>query len=141
MSGKCLCGEVSFEIKGKVPNLYQCHCSLCRKATGSSANAATLINKDDLIWLSGRNAVKSYEDQTGFRSSFCEKCGCPVPNVVKNTDVYWLPAGLLDNVSGIQVVAHILTGSKAEWDIIPDDIVQYENMPSVDELMKVLNQA
>ena len=141
MSGKCLCGEVSFEIKGKVPNLYQCHCSLCRKATGSSANAATLINKDDLIWLSGRNAVKSYEDKTGFRSSFCEKCGCPVPNVVKNTDVYWLPAGLLDNVSGIQVVAHILTGSKAEWDIIPDDIVQYENMPSVDELMKVLNQA
>jgi hypothetical protein len=37
MKGECLCGDVEFEIKGDLPNLYQCHCSLCRKVTGSSA--------------------------------------------------------------------------------------------------------
>lgn len=140
MIGKCLCGEVSFEIKGVLPNLYQCHCSLCRKATGSSANAATLINKNNLIWLSGHNSVKSYEEPAGFRSNFCEQCGSPVPNVVKNTDAYWIPAGLLDNVSGIQIVAHILTDSKAEWDVIYGDAVQYKKMPALEELMKVLNK-
>ena len=40
MKGACLCGKVRFEILGEVPNLYQCHCSECRKATGTSANAA-----------------------------------------------------------------------------------------------------
>lgn len=141
MIGKCLCGEVLFEIKGKLPNLYQCHCSLCRKATGSSANAATLINKNNLVWISGRDGVKSYEEAAGFRSNFCKQCGCPVPNVVKGADVYWIPAGLLDDDSGIKVVAHILTGSKAEWDTISDDVVQYKGMPAVEELMGVLNQS
>lgn len=141
MRGKCLCGETSFEIKGVLPNLYQCHCSLCRKVTGSSANAATLINKNNLIWLSGCNSVKSYEEPTGFRSNFCAQCGSPVPNVVKGTDVYWIPAGLLDDDSRIKVVAHILTGSKAEWDNISDDVVQYKGMPAVEELMDVLKQS
>ncbi|PRY63410.1 hypothetical protein B0H98_1085 [Vreelandella songnenensis] len=44
MTGECLCGEVKFEIDGKLPNLYQCHCSLCRKTTGSTANAATFVS-------------------------------------------------------------------------------------------------
>ena len=43
MIGKCLCGEVQFEILGDLPNLYQCHCSLCRKVSGSSSNSAMLI--------------------------------------------------------------------------------------------------
>jgi len=45
MIGKCLCGEIQFEIKGELPHLYQCHCLLCRKQGGSSANAATFIHE------------------------------------------------------------------------------------------------
>ena len=30
MQGKCLCGGVRFTLSGEIPNLYQCHCSLCR---------------------------------------------------------------------------------------------------------------
>ncbi|WP_458358993.1 GFA family protein, partial [Vibrio parahaemolyticus] len=29
MKGNCLCGEVSFELSGELPPIYQCHCSLC----------------------------------------------------------------------------------------------------------------
>jgi len=29
MRGKCLCGAIRFELNGVIPNLYQCHCSLC----------------------------------------------------------------------------------------------------------------
>lgn len=42
MKGECLFGSVKFEIDEEIRNLYQCHCSLCRKATGAAANAATL---------------------------------------------------------------------------------------------------
>ncbi|MGL1066984.1 GFA family protein, partial [Vibrio vulnificus] len=30
LKGNCLCGEVSFELSGELPPIYQCHCSLCR---------------------------------------------------------------------------------------------------------------
>ena len=43
MQGKCLCGQVAFEILGAVPKLYQCHCSLCRKQGGSTSNTATIV--------------------------------------------------------------------------------------------------
>ncbi|WP_454106561.1 GFA family protein [Marinobacter sp. MBR-105] len=34
MKGECLCGNVKFAIEEEIRNFYQCHCSLCRKATG-----------------------------------------------------------------------------------------------------------
>ena len=79
MKGECLCGSVSFEIEGDLPNLYQCHCSLCRKATGSSANAATLVNEEHFRWLSGQSEIRSFQKPTGYRSDFCSVCGSPVP--------------------------------------------------------------
>lgn len=141
MSGKCLCGEVSFKLKDNVPNLYQCHCSLCRKATGAEANAATLVNKANLVWVSGEKNIKSYEDSTGFRSNFCDKCGSPLPNIVKGTEVYWVPAGLLERANSLKIVAHILTDSKAEWGVISAEGVQYKDLPEIDELIKILHHS
>jgi hypothetical protein len=46
MYGKCLCVLVSFDIIDVVPELYQCHCSLCRKQGGSSSNTAAIFAKN-----------------------------------------------------------------------------------------------
>lgn len=141
MTGTCLCGEVEFDIKGDIPGLYQCHCSLCRKATGSSANAATLVSKNNLTWLKGEKNITSYEKSTGFRSSFCRKCGSPLPNIVKDTDLYYVPAGLLENVEGLEVVVHIFTQSKAYWDDLPETAAQHESMTALELLSKLMHQS
>ena len=65
MRGKCLCGAVLFELSGVIPNLYQCHCSLCRKVTGSSANAALKIDLSQLAWSRGEDLVQEYESDSG----------------------------------------------------------------------------
>jgi hypothetical protein len=140
MIGKCLCGEVQFEIFGGIPNLYQCHCSLCRKVTGSSANAATFIDHENYEWLSGQENVRSYVKETGFRSDFCATCGCPVPNVLRSTDKYWIPAGLLEDSEGVEVTEHIYTNSKAQWDIIGGHCTEHEGMPSLSSLSKALQR-
>ena len=41
-SGTCLCGAVRFEISGSFERFYLCHCSRCRKGSGS-AHAANLF--------------------------------------------------------------------------------------------------
>ncbi|KCZ27565.1 glutathione-dependent formaldehyde-activating enzyme family domain protein, partial [Acinetobacter baumannii 25977_9] len=38
--GSCLCNQVKFSITREIKTVYYCHCSLCRKQTGTGANAA-----------------------------------------------------------------------------------------------------
>ncbi|BBI62572.1 hypothetical protein HSBAA_38780 [Vreelandella sulfidaeris] len=70
MKGECLCGEVAFEIEGELPNIYQCHCSLCRKATGSTANAATFVEEQNFRWLFGQSHIRSFKSQQAIEVTF-----------------------------------------------------------------------
>jgi hypothetical protein len=88
MRGNCLCGKIAFQIIGDLPKLYQCHCSLCRKQSGSSSNSATFVEAARLRWISGQDHIASYVKPTGFRSDFCSHCGSPVPNPVRATSYY-----------------------------------------------------
>ena len=95
MKGKCLCGEVEFKLSGDVPNIYQCHCSLCRKVSGSASNSAILVESKNFSWLSGLENISHFVETSGFISDFCSSCGSPLPNLLKNGVGYWVPAGCL----------------------------------------------
>ncbi len=138
IKGSCFCEQMQFEITGEVPDLYQCHCSECRKTTGSSANAGFLINKTQFNWLQGAENRKDFVKDSGYQLSFCKTCGSPVPNLTAvKKDLMWIPAGLLDNPpSSMKVGAHIFIDSKANWDDISGQAKQYASTPtSIDELL------
>ena len=42
------------------------------------------------------------------------------------TALYNIPAGLLDDDTGVEVAHHIYVGDKASWDVIGDDAPQYD---------------
>lgn len=140
MKGRCLCGTVEFELRGEIPNLYQCHCSLCRKVTGSSANAAFRIAAGQLQWLRGRDSIREYASETGFKSHFCTNCGSPVPNLTREDRAYWVPVGLLEDSAKIALVAHLFVGSRAAWDEIAEVGEQFDEMPSADDLDRLLER-
>lgn len=141
MNGKCLCGDVEFKIRGFIPDFYQCHCSLCRKLSGSSSDTATFLNKEQFSWVKGEENIHSYKIKTGYRSDFCSKCGSTVPYLMDNGKQYWVPAGLLDDAKDSHVVAHLFVGSKASWDTICDRGTQFEEMPVMETLNKALQRA
>lgn len=140
MIGKCLCGEVQFLIEGKVPNYFQCHCSLCRQVTGTSSNTGTFIRKNNLKWLSGENSITKYSHDTGYRSHFCSICGSPSPNILKDAETYWVPAGLFENDDESVIAVHIYTRSKANWDTICGQGIQYSERPEIETLNKALQR-
>lgn len=140
MHGKCLCGEVAFAVCGTLPNLYQCHCSLCRKATGAGANAALIVPGENFQWLCGQEHIASYVTDSGYRSDFCSKCGSPLPNPLGGRTEYWIPAGLLDDDASLQIAAHVHVGSKASWDAIAPGAVRYQETPGLESLLKVLRK-
>lgn len=140
MQGKCLCGEVGFAVSGDLPNIYQCHCSLCRKATGSASNSALIVSSEHFQWVHGHERITSYVKETGYRTDFCSKCGSPLPNPIKGGTQYWIPAGLLDDETNIEIAAHLHVGSKASWDEVASNGVQYQEAPDLESLLKVLQQ-
>ncbi len=115
MKGACNCGNVSFEVSGNIPKLYQCHCKLCRKQSGSTSNTATIIHESDFKWFSDFDSITHWKKDSGFTSDFCKTCGSPVPNRLRDTSFIWIPMGLVED-SDAKVVIHICCESKAKWD-------------------------
>ncbi|MGI9316721.1 MAG: GFA family protein [bacterium] len=137
ITGKCLCGEIEFSVSGEIPKMYQCHCSLCRKVSGSSSNAALLIKAEGFRWIHGIDKISSYATKSGFKSDFCSNCGSPVPNPLKKGGGYWIPAGLLDDSKKLSVAAHVYVGSKANWDVVSEDCSHFNEMPDRKALKKI----
>lgn len=141
MKGKCLCGEVEFEVVGKLSNLYQCHCSLCQKATGSSCVSSLVTSGDGVKWIRGKEKVSSYTKDNGYRTDFCSICGSPVPNKMSIGDYMWIPAGLLEGPVDMQIVAHIYTASGASWDRDSENCETFSEGPvNLDEFIDLLQR-
>ena len=126
IEGSCLCGAVRFTFPRQAASpIYQCHCSKCRKVTGSSANAMLLLPFNELQWLSGEESQTRYAMQDGWATCFCTTCGSHLPQCDKDNTTYWVPAGALESSAGLSMMAHIYVDSKAEWDEIGGDAPQF----------------
>ncbi|WP_406849334.1 GFA family protein [Vibrio vulnificus] len=139
LKGNCLCGEVSFELSGELPPIYQCHCSLCRKVSGSSSNSALIVEASNFKWCSGEHQIRSFSTSSGFKSEFCCQCGSPVPNISSSGDSYWVPAGLLSEPVDTKVSAHVYVGSHASWDVgfVNDGIPKFDTMPTEKDWLNI----
>ncbi|WP_152593844.1 GFA family protein [Thalassotalea sp. ND16A] len=50
VTGECNCEAVAFEITSNISDVFICHCSICRRSTGSNGIAVTIINISDFRW-------------------------------------------------------------------------------------------
>lgn len=130
LKGSCLCGKVTFQLNGDFDHFYLCHCSYCRKDTGS-AHAANLFTKASaLTWLSGENAVKSFNlPSTRHVKSFCSECGSALPNTEMGGDICVVPAGSLDDPVLMSPEAHIFTDSQADWAKDLESVKHFRKFP------------
>jgi len=125
IKGSCLCGRIAFGIDGKYSDIGHCHCSKCRKVSGSNSNAVLITSAKSMTWLRGAEHVKVYEMSDGWKSTFCAECGCPVPMLGARGKLYWVPAGALDDDPCVPVARHIYVSDKASWEMIGGDAPQY----------------
>ncbi|WP_223671263.1 GFA family protein [Kangiella shandongensis] len=128
--GSCLCGKIQFEIDGDFDKFFLCHCSRCRKGTGT-AHAANLFSSTATInWLSGKELIKTYLlPETRHARSFCTSCGSAVPTEVAGGKLIVVPAGCLDDDIPIKPTAHIFMDDKAKWEAGLNSCKKYSNAP------------
>jgi hypothetical protein len=129
--GSCLCGGVRFEITRAVGPFELCHCSRCRKASGSAFFAFLGVNRADFRLLQGGDLIETFEaplreSPPPYRTHFCGRCGSPVPD--PNGDSAWMevPAGLLDDDPQLRPDRHIFVDVKSPWFSITDILPQLD---------------
>ena len=130
MKGSCLCGKCVFELKGTISAVGKCHCSKCRKVSGTGSNAVHWARPENIEWISGDDNTKEFTFSDGWGTVFCQDCGSPLPGMNREKTIWFVPAGLLDEDPDVGIRGHIWVGGKPTWDVIGDDAPQFsENAP------------
>lgn len=116
---------VAFEITPPPTDVYVCHCSICRRASGVHGVAVVVVDNAAFRWVRGEDQIATWRKPgVDWRTWFCRICGSAVPG--KNDEArMFIPAGLItEGGEDLKVARHIWTGSKAPWHVIGDDAAQ-----------------
>ncbi len=125
--GRCLCGDVRFEVHGPLRPVIYCHCSMCRRGSGHF-DAATACAPEHLRLLSAQS-LRWYRSSASARRGFCSTCG---------SQLFWEPAdgghvsiwaGTLDKPTGLAASMHIFVADKGDYYQITDGLPQWPGWP------------
>jgi len=97
---------------------------MCQKQHGAAFSTYADFRPESFGWTQGAALVKVYEVPSGGGWCFCSNCGSTLAGTDKGV-ISSVTLGTIEGDPGIRPECHIYVGSKANWDIIQDDLPQY----------------
>jgi hypothetical protein len=125
IAGKCFCGAVHYAVEDEFVYAANCHCSNCRRATGSAFKPFAGIQRNKLRITKGQDKLLLFGAEDG-NNTHCMVCCALLYSVVRNGTFVHVAMGTLVDDPTIRPTRHIFVGSKAPWFTITDDLPQYE---------------
>ena len=121
MSGECNCGAVAYELSADPWGVFVCHCSICRRSTGTNGNAVLVIGNEDFHWQAGVEHISTWRKPGhDWQTWFCRICGSQVPGANDESSMF-IPAGSIsEEARDLRVIHHTWVDAKAGWDEIGD---------------------
>lgn len=129
LNGLCLCGAIRYEVVDAFNYAMNCHCSQCRRVTGSAFKAFGGIEIEKFQITNGADQLVRYGDEVGY-DAHCGKCGFLVYSLVREGTYAHVTYGTLVDNPSLLPTEHIFVGSKAAWFTITDDLPQHPEFPS-----------
>ncbi len=123
LGGGCLCGAVRFEVTPPFRRANHCHCSLCRRHSGSTGLVQARVARERFRLLSGAKLIRVYRPADGTAvKAFCSVCGSSLfGNQWPDGEEISVRLGALDDDTAVGLDYHSWVGSKARWDQLPED--------------------
>jgi hypothetical protein len=104
-----------------------CHCSNCRRTTGSAFKPFAGIEREKLAVTRGEENLLTYGGGGDVGGDIhCMKCGSLLYSIVQAGTRVHVAMGTLVDEPSIRPTKHIFVGSKAPWFAITDDLPQYD---------------
>ena len=125
--GSCLCKKVAIQIDGPISSIIHCHCSLCRKSSGTAYATNGFVARSDFTITKGQDSLSMFEFKPGRNRYFCSKCGSPVYSE-NLTDIarLRLRLGILDSDITPRPISHNFCSSKANWEEFDAQLPHYD---------------
>jgi len=132
ITGSCVCGQLHYEAdETQVIGAMHCHCSDCRKATGSGK--ASIVNfPKTAIKLSGNYKVYETIGTQGshIKRGFCPDCGSQMITLIDEMpEIMFLKAGTMDDSDWITFGANLWAKSAQKWDPIDASLMSFDENP------------
>jgi len=128
-TGSCLCGNVTFEFTGDIGDAAYCHCTDCRKTTGSAFNISVGLPLTGFRIVTGtpKEFTKTADSGHELTRHFCGNCGAPLfTSSPTHPETVYVKAGALDDPAVIKPAYQSWTRSRISWATIADDLPGYE---------------
>lgn len=130
--GGCLCGGVRYEVSGSPLYAGYCHCSQCRRFSGSAFSAFAGVRAEQLRIAHGEEHIGTYSKTGGTQLRFCTRCGSSLYALKVDHGLVHLRLGSLDGDIALRPQAHVHVASKAPWYDIPNDgLPRYAAAPEI----------
>jgi hypothetical protein len=125
LAGKCYCGAVQYRVADEFLYAANCHCSNCRRTTGSAFKPFGGIERGKLEVTDGANKLLIVGEED-LHDVHCAECGSILFSVVRAGEYVHVAYGTLVDPPSLAPTEHIFVGSKAPWFEITDDLPQNE---------------
>lgn len=106
--GGCLCGAVRYRLR-HIQSAYWCHCTMCRRSSGSGALPWATLARDDFELT--RGTLKRYASSPGVERGFCGACGSPILFDMAKEEAVDVTLGTLDDPDLMVPTHHIWTST------------------------------
>jgi hypothetical protein len=125
LAGACYCGAVRYAVADEFLYAANCHCSNCRRTTGSAFKPFAGVERSKLAVTKGADALMIFGTEDA-NNTHCRACGSLLYSVVRDGAFVHVAMGTLVDDPSIRPTHHIFVGSRAPWFTITDDLPQYE---------------
>ena len=131
ITGRCLCGAVSYSINGQPLGMGQCHCKDCQRASSTGHMSLARFRKDDIVIKGQTTSFASRADSGNTNTRhFCPTCGSRIygensarPGVVN------VSVGCMDDHSWFSPGVVVYAKDRAAWDHTSTSVPNHERMP------------
>jgi hypothetical protein len=129
--GSCFCGAVKYRLTAAPMFVNCCHCTECRRQTGSAFAINAVIETDRIELLEGSLAPVAVlvPSESGRPHDIyrCPQCQSALwSDYGRRPAIRFLRVATLDDPSAFPPMAHIFTRSKIDWVVLPPGVPAFE---------------
>lgn len=125
LKGGCFCDDVRYEAEGEPVHLTNCHCTICRRASGAPFVAWFTVPRSRFRFVRGE--PNHFRSSSGATRGFCGRCGSQLtfarddaPHEIDVTTC------TLDDPEALPPEDHTFMRSKLAWVALADGLQQHE---------------
>jgi len=122
--GGCCCGDLRYEAEGEPVDLTNCHCTICRRASGAPFVAWFTVPRARLRFV--RGTPRHFRSSSGATRGFCGRCGSQLTFASDAApDEIDVTTCTLDDPEALPPQDHTFVRSRLSWVALADGLPQH----------------